>query len=412
MDHNALLHVPGYRAAAVACGIKATGRLDLSAVLSEHPCTAAAVFTQNGFPAAPVVYDRAVLLRTGGQGLRALVINSGNANACTGPEGDRDAEQMARWFEQKASLPVDSVLVMSTGIIGQRLPMPVIHRGLEEIVVALPDDMQGGARAAQAIMTTDTYPKTSLKTVALPSGKTITIGGMSKGSGMIHPDMATMLGVVVTDAAIEVVQLQTALKAAVDASFNCISVDGDTSTNDTVAVLARSPGPDNPPLSEADQEAFNDGLTELCLDLAKMIVRDGEGATKLVEVRVRGGRSKTDATRVARVLAVSPLVKTAIFGNDPNWGRFVMAIGRSGAEVCLETTSINLRIASSESPFDVPLLSGGTPVGFDNAMVRARLESSNELTLDVDLGLGTSVANYWTCDLSYGYVEINAEYTT
>lgn len=406
---NALHHIPGYRATGVASGLKASGHRDLAVLVAEYPCSAAAVFTQNQFRAAPVRYGQAVLERTRGEGIRAILINAGNANACTGHQGEQDAEQMVRWLETMAQLPEDSALVMSTGIIGHKLPMETIRTGLADALGQLSADEQGGAHAAEAIMTTDTVPKEALEMIDLPSGLRVSIGGVAKGSGMIHPDMATMLGVVVTDAPIDSADLNHLLKVSVNKSFNRISVDGDTSTNDTVALLARLPNEAHSALANDDLVRFGEALTQVCVDLARQIVRDGEGATKLIEVVVRGAVSDREATEVAKSMAISPLVKTAVFGNDPNWGRLIMAIGKSRARVDPGCTDVWLSALPHPR---VCLVRSGEPQSFDSGTLSTQLQSAVELRVEVDLGLGASESTYWTCDLSYKYVEINAEYHT
>jgi glutamate N-acetyltransferase/amino-acid N-acetyltransferase len=406
MTKNAITAVPGFQATGVKCGIKTSGGRDLALVMADRPCTAAAMFTQNAFQAAPVLYDKALMAKTGGHGIRAVLINAGNANACTGDQGQRDAEQMARWLEEMAQLPVDTAFVMSTGIIGQHLPMEKIKAGLAEALAAMANEPNGGALAAEAIMTTDTIPKEVFVQVEI-GGRVISLGGMAKGSGMIHPDMATMLSALVTDANLTPSDLDGALRRAVNASFNRVSVDGDTSTNDTVVILA-SGSATEAPLSGADLAAFTAALTDLCTKLAKMIARDGEGATKLVEVQIKGAASEAEAVAAAQTVAISPLVKTAIFGNDPNWGRFLMAIGRSGAAVNVAQAALWLQTPQAR----VPLVAQGQPLPFDAVALNEQLQAADEVTIIADLGLGSASATYWTCDMSYKYVEINAEYHT
>ena len=407
MVKNVFTIVPGFKASGVACGIKASGARDLAVILSETPCTAAAVFTQNQFQAAPVVYDRALMERTQGRGFRAILVNAGNANACTGQTGDKNAEDMSRWLEDMAEIPRDSVFLMSTGIIGHPLPMPAIRTGLVNAVKKL--DKNGFHDAAEAIMTTDTTSKEASVEVELSTGDTISIGGMAKGSGMIHPNMATMLGALVTDAKVAPNDLQSALTTAVNRSFNRISVDGDTSTNDTVVLFAQSKSSQQE-LSGEDLSIFTRALTDVCINLAKAIVRDGEGATKLVQVQVYGAENHEDALKAARTLATSPLAKTAIFGNDPNWGRFLAAIGRSGARVDPQHTNLWLDIPAVQSR--IQLVAQGSPLPFDATALNQQLQSAKEVVIRTDLGLGRGESNYWTCDFSYKYVEINAEYHT
>ena len=406
MTKNALTKVPGFQAAGIACGIKKSGNRDLAVILADRPCTAAAMFTKNAYQAAPVLHDKALMQRTGGQGLRAVLVNAGNANACTGEQGNQNAQQMGRWLEEKANLPADSVFVMSTGIIGEQLPMDKIQAGLADALGAIGADGGGGHNAAQAIMTTDTHPKEVFVQVKI-GGKTVSLAGVAKGSGMIHPDMATMLSALVTDATLTAADLDAALRSAVNASFNRVSVDGDTSTNDTVVLLASGAAQEES-LTGSDLETFTAALTGLCVELAKMIARDGEGATKLLEIQISGAASDADAALAARTVAISPLVKTAMFGNDPNWGRFVMAIGRSGAQVNVPQSALWLQTPQSK----VQLVAQGTPLPFDAAALSRELHEATDVTVLADLGLGNGSATYWTCDFSYKYVEINAEYHT
>jgi glutamate N-acetyltransferase/amino-acid N-acetyltransferase len=426
---GAVTRVPGFRAAAVACGLKESGQPDLALVACDRPATAAAMLTTNAFQAAPVVYDAALLSRSQ-KAIQAVLINAGNANACTGQRGLRDAGRMARLAEVALSLPADSALVMSTGVIGHPMPMDRVEAGIRAAAAAL--SLAGGAAAARAIMTTDLVPKEAF-TQAQVGGVTVSIGGMIKGSGMIHPSLApfdtlhaTMLGLVVTDAAVSAPALSRALERATAASFNRITVDGDTSTNDTVLLLASGragnpaieagagtspaatggPGADvAAPLAGApdDYAAFEAALTTVCISLAKQIARDGEGATRLVEIVVQGAAGDAEAERAAKTVATSPLVKTAIFGADPNWGRVLAAIGRSGIRV--DPARVSLWLGP------VQLVAGGEPLAFDVAAARAALQPP-EVRFLADLGLGSGQATVWTCDLTYKYVEINAEYHT
>lgn len=398
-----LTRVAGFRAVGVTCGIKKSGNPDLALVLGNTDCAAAAMFTQNAFKAAPVLYDIDLLARS--RTLRGVVINAGNANAVTGQQGLRDAEQMARLAEQECGLPADSVAVMSTGVIGEKLPMKSVAHGIA--LAAQTIDTRAGARgefAVQAIMTTDTIPKEAFVEISI-GGQLVRLAGMAKGSGMIHPDLATMLAMLVTDAVIDPPVLDTALRQAVTLSFNRVTVDGDTSTNDTVLLLASGQA-GNPAieLESPEFETFVSALTELCVSLAKMIARDGEGATKLIEVTVTGAVSEAEAGQVATTIANSPLVKTAIFGGDPNWGRLLMATGRSGATIDPNTVSVWLG--------DFHLLAAGEPLPFEAAEASRWLVESDTVPVRIDLAVGQATATMWTCDLSYKYVEINAEYHT
>jgi glutamate N-acetyltransferase/amino-acid N-acetyltransferase len=402
--HNPIVRVPGFRAVGVTCGLKQSGNPDLALVLAQNPCSAAAVFTTNVFKAAPVLYDMA-LLQKNSDNIRAVIINAGNANAVTGDQGIRDAAQMAHLAESVGGLPEQSVFVMSTGVIGHAMPMDKIKRGIHLAWAAIGTDAgAAGQHAAEAIMTTDLVSKTAFEQVNL-AGHTVSLAGMAKGSGMIHPNMATMLSVIVTDAAVEPSALHGALKKAVARTFNRITVDGDTSTNDTVVVLASGLA-GHPPLQPDTPEfkAFTLALTTLCTTLATAIARDGEGATKLVEITVTGAATETEAEMAAKTMATSPLLKTALFGNDPNWGRALAAIGRSGVRV--NPARVSLRFG------DFQLVQRGEPVAFDAVVASNWLAQNDHVKVLADLGEGDAYATVWTCDLSYKYVEINAEYHT
>jgi glutamate N-acetyltransferase/amino-acid N-acetyltransferase len=386
----------GFVAGAVAAGVKHAGtdRLDIALIAStaEH-CHAAAVFTTNQVIAAPCVVTRKHVAKGH---LRGVVVNSGNANACTGPQGEEDAVAMAA--TAAATLGVDpyQVAVASTGVIGVPLPMDRIVPAIERIVLS-----EGGwDDASRAIMTTDTKPKVAQREVAL-SGGSVRIGGIAKGAGMIHPNMATMLSFVTTDAHVDSAALRPMIRAAADESFNAISVDGDTSTNDTLLVLAN--GASGVRIGAADGPAFLDALTAVCLELARAIVADGEGATKVFEVRVSGAASEGDARAAARTVTSSNLVKTAIHGADPNWGRILAAAGRSGAKV--DPAKASIRIGG------IAVYDKGAPRPFDASAVRARFEKP-EIAIELDLGLGEATARAWGSDLSAEYVRINADYTT
>ncbi len=396
----------GFRFAGVAAGIKKNGAPDFAAVLSDRSCAAAATFTRNAFPAAPVLYDRALLVGNA-SALRGVVINSGCANACTGDEGLSDAAEMARLAEAAFGAPAKSVAVMSTGVIGPRLPMDLIAEGARAAAAALASDTaaaaQGAAAAAHAIMTTDTRPKVAARRV----GEAV-IWGMAKGAGMIHPNMATMLSVIATDAALEPQALDALLRAAVDVSFNCISVDGDMSTNDTVLALA------NGAAGAVDQHAFAAALTGLCTDLAQQIVRDGEGATKFIAVRVSGAASDNEARTAAKAVANSPLVKTAFYGGDANWGRILAAVGYSGAHVDPAQADLWIAPGVDEAPSGaerIQLVRGGRPLPYSEEAATA-VFGGPEIAVSVDLGLGEGRATVWTCDLSHAYVDINGHYRT
>jgi len=393
----------GFRTAAVAAGIKPSGRPDLVLVVSDRDCAAAGVFTRNRVAAAPVLLDRATLA-AGRAALRGVIINAGNANACTGAPGLADAREMQRLAAEAVGARPEQFLVMSTGVIGVPLPMARVRAGVAAAAPLLA--AEGGPAAAEAIMTTDTRPKRAALAVELTGGR-VRLGGMAKGAGMIHPDMATLLGLLTTDAAIAPDDLDALLRDAVAGSFNAISIDGDTSTNDTVLLLAN--GAANVGLSDAESRArFAAALTDLCVQLAQMIVRDGEGATRVVTVRVTGAASAADARRVADTIATSPLVKTAFAGGDPNWGRILAAAGRSGAAIEPERLSLWVGAPGAEP---LQLVHAGTPTAFGEADAAA-VFARPEFTAHVDLGLGDGEATLWTTDLTHEYVTINADYRT
>jgi glutamate N-acetyltransferase/amino-acid N-acetyltransferase len=391
----------GFRAAAAGCGLKSGGALDLALVVAETPCTAAGVFTTNRIQAAPVLLDRERLER-GAARIRAVIANSGCANACTGPGGLDDARAMASLAASGLGCEAGQVLVLSTGVIGRRLDMAKLERGIALVTSERAE--QGAAAAARAIMTTDTRPKIAQADATI-GDRVITIRGFAKGAGMIHPDMATMLAVLTTDAGIAPGPLQAALAAAVRRSFNRISVDGDMSTNDTVLLLAS--GRAGEIADRAGLEAFTAALTVCGVALARQIARDGEGATRLVEVTVSGAASETEAHRVADSIARSPLVKSAIHGGDPNWGRILAAAGTSG--VPLEPARLHLALGAPGSAVDV--VEGGLPLAYDERAASATLRGDPVL-VRLDLGQGDAAATVWTCDLSAEYVAINAHYTT
>jgi glutamate N-acetyltransferase / amino-acid N-acetyltransferase len=387
----------GFRAAGVAAGIKTKG-LDLALVVSEPRASAAAVFTTNRAKAAPVLVSQHHLAESGGQAA-ALVVNSGCANACTGSDGLQHAEAMAAATAAAIGCAAADVLVASTGVIGVKLPMDRVAGGIRQAAAALATS--GGANAARAIMTTDPFPKEASVEIMSVTGS-FRVGGMAKGSGMIEPNMATMLGFITTDAAVTPSLLQRALKTAADSTFNAITVDGECSTNDTVFALAN--GASGVTLHERDYALLVEALRLVCEPLAVGIVRGGEGATKLVTVRVTGATSDADARRAARAIANSPLVKTAIHGGDPNWGRLVAVAGRSGSDFVLEGAAVRIG--------PVELFSGGMPHD-DLAPKAAEYLKGTDLTVAVDMGTGGSgTSQMWTCDLSAEYVRINAEYRT
>jgi glutamate N-acetyltransferase / amino-acid N-acetyltransferase len=385
----------GFRAAAVASGIR-HGRLDLALLVADGPCTAAGVFTTNLVQAAPVLVSREHLK---GARARAVVANAGCANAGTGESGLADARETAAAVARTIGCPVEEVVVASTGVIGVRLPMEKVSAGVAQAGRSL--SRHGGADAARAILTTDTTPKEVA--VAFPVGDAAcVVGGMAKGAGMIAPSMATMLAFFTTDAAVEPALLRRALVEAVGESLNRITVDGDTSTNDCAVVLASGANP-APAIDRegSDFDAFRRAITDAARQLARMLVRDGEGATRVAEVRVEGARTAEEADRVARTVAESPLVKTALHGGDPNWGRVLAAVGRAG--VPLDVGRVSIWIG------DVHVAEGGTAREYDETAAAEAMQR-DLVRLRVRLGEGDASGWLWTSDLSDGYVDINAHY--
>ena len=393
----------GFQAAGVACGIKPQGALDLALVYSPRPCVGAAMFTTNAFQAAPVLYDRE-LLRHHADALHGVVINSGCANACTGDRGLEDSRATAAAAGEALGISADSVAVMSTGVIGVHLPMDKIRAGIKAAARALASAPEAGHAAARAIMTTDTRPKECAARITAPEGSYV-IAGMAKGAGMIHPNMATMLAVLTTDVGLTPAVASRALRAAVEVSLNAITVDGDMSTNDTVLLLANG-AVGRPTLVHTEgaaYDAFVEGLTQVATELARGLVRDGEGATRLVEITVKGARTPAEAKQAAKAVANSLLVKTAIYGQDANWGRIACAVGYSGVPV--DPTRVNIWLG------DLELFHQGAPYGVNEARA-SEILARPEITITVELGAGEAQATVWTCDLSHKYVDINAHYRT
>ncbi len=393
----------GFQAAASACGLKPSGRLDLALVVSKRECSGAGMFTRNRMAAAPVTLDRETLQRNS-DSLRGVVANSGIANACTGPDGMEAAREMQRLTAESLGCDPDQVLVLSTGVIGVQLNVSKLEKGIGQSVARL--SKRNGSAAAEAIMTTDTRTKQVALSVELPGG-TVTIGGMAKGSGMIHPDMATMLAVLTTDAKVEAPVLRRLLGAAVEHSFNRISVDGDTSTNDSVLLLANGASGVEVE-NEVSQARFAEALDRVCLTLAQEVVRDGEGASRFLTLSVVGAPDEEAAVRVAKTIATSPLVKTALAGGDPNWGRVLAAAGRAGLE--LDPSRIALWIGS-ERDGELQLVEAGEAADWEESAA-ASILAEPEITMRLDLGLGAASATIWTCDLTHEYVSINADYRT
>lgn len=391
----------GFRAAGVAAEIKYKGRNDVALIVADRPCAAAAVFTTNKVAAAPVVYDREII--KGGR-IQAILANSGCANACTGENGYKDAELSA--LATAGELGIDSalVLVASTGVIGRRLPIERLLAGMKAAKAELGRTAAHGLAAEKAVMTTDTRPKEACAKVVI-GGKTVTVGGMAKGSGMIEPNMATMLGFITTDAAISPAMLRRSLLLAIEKSFNRVVVDGDESTNDSVFLMASGEaGNETITRSGEDFRAFTDALCAVCISLARQMATDGEGATKFVTVTVRGAKTQRDADRAARAVAKSPLAKTSWFGRDPNWGRVLAAVGYSGAEVEDMKTEV---FYGKEWAFRC-----GQVADEEQLKRLGKVLAADSFEVIVDLHLGKFESCIYTCDFSLDYVHINADYTT
>ena len=393
----------GFAAAAAHAGLKPNGALDVALLVSATSCATAGVLTKSALRAAPVIYDAEMLADRPGR-IRAVAMNARVANACTGAAGLEAARAMARAAEEAAGLPPQTVLVLSTGVIGVPLPVDKVSRGLREAAAKL--SPEGGVDAARAIMTTDTRPKHVAVRLETPGGPII-IGGMAKGAGMIHPDMATLLAVVTTDAVSEPGTLRPFWKRVADRTFNAISVDGDTSTNDTALLLANGHAGIDPSRDGATWKLFEEAVTDVARALALAIVEDGEGATKRLEIQIVGAQTEAHAREVGRAIARSTLVKTAIYGGDPNWGRVLAAAGVAG--VALIADRITLQAGTSNGW--LTLASGGATALADAAQARAIFEQK-AIRLRLDLGLGRSEAVVWTCDLSPDYVRINSDYTS
>lgn len=397
--------VAGFRVSGVSAGLKQDGRLDFALVVSDRPCTAAGVFTTNMVKAAPVLVDQQTL-ETNGDRIRAVAINTACANACTGRKGIQDAHVTQTWIAEAVGIRQEQVLVMSTGVIGTHLPMDRMRQGVDLAKSALGNDW---ASAAAAIMTTDTRPKFASVKVTTAAGQTYSLAGICKGAGMIAPNMATMLGLIVTDAGVVQPVLQDALRSAVNTSFNCIVVDGDMSTNDTVLLLAN--GASGVQLNDDDLPQFQQALNDLCAVLAKLIVRDGEGVTKFITINITGAPDAAAAKQIANTIATSPLVKTAFYGADANWGRIVAAAGRAGVE--LHPENLQLWIAPGEtsdrSNFLLQLFDRGIVATYSEAQATTVMQQPS-ISILLDCGAGDGAATVWTCDLSHDYVSINGHY--
>ncbi len=393
----------GFFAASTAAEIKYKDRTDMAMIYSKIPCKAAGTFTTNVVKAAPVIWDKEIV--TNSESAQAVIVNAGIANACTGEEGYSYCKQTADKAAELLDIPQDAVLVASTGVIGMQLPIDRICNGVEAMVAELKDTKEAGHNAALAIMTTDTQEKEVAVQFEI-GGTTVTLGGMSKGSGMIHPNMCTMLGFLTTDIAIEKSLLQEALSEVVKDTFNMITVDGDTSTNDTLLIMANGLA-ENEMIAEKGKEydIFVEALYYVCEFLAKKMAADGEGASKLFEAKVVNAKSKEDARTLSRAIVASNLSKAAIYGCDANFGRFLCAMGYSGAE--FDQKDVELFFESKEGRLQV--FDKGTPIVFDEDLA-AKILGADAVTIFVDMHEGNADATAWGCDLTYDYVKINADY--
>ncbi|MBN1384463.1 MAG: bifunctional glutamate N-acetyltransferase/amino-acid acetyltransferase ArgJ [Elusimicrobia bacterium] len=401
----------GFFANGVHCGIKKNGNKDISVFYSKKPCIAAGKYTKNIFKAAPVIVSRKNIKNK----IHAIIVNSGCANACTGRKGIVDAEHTCDIIEKEFNVKSKNVLVASTGVIGQYLPMDKISKGIKKLSHSLTFSLSNSPiSAAQGIMTTDTTVKVQSSEFRVPAkgearkgrqGSKVTIWGCAKGSGMIEPTLggATMLSFILTDAVITKQALNKALTLAVDESFNCLTVDSDTSTNDTVFLLANTEAKNKTIDTGRDFKIFSDNLTNICVELTKMLAKDGEGATKLITINVKGARNKSDAKKVGKVVANSPLVKTAIFGNDANWGRIVAAVGRSG---------IGIKPDKLKVSFDnICVFKNSKPTKFPEKEAK-KIISEKEVPININLNMGKETAKVYTCDFTGKYIDINASYRT
>lgn len=394
-ENGSIVSPKGFRASGIACGIKKNGAPDVALIVSDVPATCAATFTRNLVKG----HSLQLSMRHIQGGLaKAFLINSGNANACVGPQGDRDATDATQRLAARLDCPVEQILFNSTGVIGIPLPIDKLLEGIDRAVASLSADETAGHAAEAAIMTTDTIPKEV--TVSFEKdGRTVTVSGMAKGSGMIHPDMATMIGVLTTDCAVDAEVLGDTLRKAVATTFNRVTVDGDTSVCDMVAVFANGLA-ENKRITEPDPD-LTDAFCTVCEALSRMLAKDGEGATKLIEVKVVHACTPEDAYRVALSVAKSPLVKTMIFGEDANWGRILTAVGYSGANI--DPARCGIRIGGLE------MCRNGAAIAFDEAAAKTML-SGDEILIEIDLQNGNAWDRFWTCDFTYDYVKINGSY--
>ena len=393
----------GFKAASTAAGIKYQGRTDMAMVYSEVPCVCAGTFTSNVVKAACVLWDKEIT--ESGRSMQAVVVNSGIANACTGEEGFNACRKTAEAVNEALGIPADTVAVASTGVIGMQLPVEKLAAGVKAMVPELSDTLEAGTAASKAIMTTDTINKEIAVTFEA-GGKKITLGGMSKGSGMIHPNMCTMLGFLTTDLAIDKALLQEALSSVIKDTFNMITVDGDTSTNDTLLIMANGLAENNKITAKGtDYDAFYEALSTVCEYLAKRMAGDGEGATKLFECKVVNAKTKDDARTLSRAVVGSNLSKAAIYGCDANFGRFLCAMGYSGSQ--FDQNDVELFFESAAGRLQV--FDHGVPLNFDEELA-VKIMKEQEVTVFVDMHEGTESATAWGCDLTYDYVKINADY--
>lgn len=393
----------GFKAASTAAEIKYKGRTDMAMVFSEVPCVAAGTFTTNVVKAAPVRWDQDIVYNH--QGARAVICNSGIANACTGEEGFSYCKETAKAASESLGIPEDSVLVASTGVIGMQLPIDRIANGVKAMAPKLEGSREAGLEAAKAIMTTDTEKKEAAVEIEI-GGKTVTVGGMCKGSGMIHPNMGTMLGFITTDAAIDKALLLELQRELIEDTFNMVSVDGDTSTNDTVFVFANGMA-ENKEITEkdADYEAFREGLLYVNQSLAKQIAGDGEGCTRLFEVHVAGADSKENAKILSKSVVTSSLTKAAIYGKDANWGRILCALGYAGVD--FDPVKVDISLKSADGVIEIVKDGIATDYSEDEA---TKVLSADAVTADIDVHNGEFEATAWGCDLTHDYVTINADY--
>ncbi len=384
----------GYRAAGIQTGVKESGAKDLALVYSTRPASAAAVYTTNKVQGAPIAIDREHL--ADGKA-RAVILNSGNANVCNGHVGLDHARRMCARTASELGLQTEEVLVCSTGLIGVPLPIAQIEAGIPRLVAALSEE--GGGDAAEAILTTDTVPKSCAVEVELEAGRAV-VGAMAKGAAMIAPNMATMLSVVTTDATVPSGPLQELLSQAIQRTFNCITVDGDMSTSDTVILMANGAAEE---LSERDCAGLYEGIECVCRQMAQAIARDAEGSSKLITIAVRGAATQAEARQVGIAVANSSLVKTAAFGNDPNWGRILCAMGYAGVD--FDPARVRVALCGTD------IYGNGAGLAYDASKLSAAMQAE-EMAIDIDLAMGSAAAEIFTCDLTYEYVRLNAEYTT